>query len=113
MGSSCKELRAVAEALYAEAPTKRFLELMGGEVSDYLPEINLHDGIYDAYKVFVDLETQWDIAPAGGVTGLKYTSISIVMDIHEIEDKRQAFRDLRIMEAAARALINQGVNRGE
>lgn len=85
---------------------------MGGEVADYLPEINYHDAIIEAYNLFVDLETQWDIAPSGGVTGLKYTSIAVVMDVHGVEDKKQAFRDIRVMEVAARKIINQGVQSG-
>lgn len=112
MGCASKELKAVAEAIYAQAPDKKMLRNYGGEIADYLPEINLHDSIIDAYRLFVDLETQWDIAPAGGVTGLKYQSISFVMDIHGVEDRKQAFRDIRIMEAAARKIINEGVNSG-
>lgn len=112
MGRQGKELRAVAEAIYSPAPDAKMLRNYGGEIADYLPEIYLHDAIYDAYALFVDLETQWDIAPAGGVTGLKYQSIAFVMDIHEVEDRKQAFRDIRVMEAAARTMINQGVQSG-
>lgn len=86
------------------------IQMYGGDESDYMPDINLNPAIIEAYNLFADLETQWRQAPNGALTGFDYASIAFVMDIHGIKDKKQAFSDVRIMEAAARTIINQEVS---
>lgn len=82
--------------------------MYGGTADDYLPEIVISSATVEIYNAFVDLETQWKPHFAGGVVGLDYSAIPFVLDAHGITDKRQAFRDLRAMEAAALVQINSG-----
>lgn len=51
-------------------------------------------------ELFLALATQWRIEPmSGAVLGLDYAAARAAMDMMGIDDRRQAFEDLRIMEA--------------
>lgn len=97
---------AAAEAFCAPAPSKQHLALYGGEASDYMPDIEVNPAIIDSYNIFADMETQWVISPAGSFVGFNYASIGVVMDIHGVTDKKAIFNDLRVMEVAARTVLN-------
>ncbi|HAV2159517.1 TPA: DUF1799 domain-containing protein [Enterobacter cloacae] len=71
-----------------------------------MPEILVNSAILESYNVFADLETQWVASPSGGVLGLNYAAIPLVLKVHDVKDHTQTFRDIRIMEAAARTAIN-------
>lgn len=95
--------------MYAPAPSKQDVSLYGGDIGDYMPVIELAPDIIDSYNLFADLETQWKISPAGGVTGLDYSAIPFVMEAHGLTNTKQVFADIRIMESAARSTINKRV----
>lgn len=53
---------------------------------------------WDAVRVFLACQTQWRVAPMGGLSGLDYTSVSRVMDWMGIDDQAEAFEGLQVME---------------
>jgi hypothetical protein len=55
-----------------------------------------------ALELFAALATQWRVGMSGA-TGLDYSAIAAVMDVHGIapEDRRERFDELRIMEREA------------
>lgn len=59
-----------------------------------------------AHQVFVALQTQWRVG-LSGVTGLDYTALKTVMDIHGVEDQKQMLEDIGIMEIAAIKIIRE------
>lgn len=52
-------------------------------------------------ELFVALRTQWRFAGMGGRTGLDYTAVCSVMDVHGIKDRRSMLDALQVMEDAA------------
>lgn len=57
---------------------------------------------YDVLQVFSSLATQWRVGYQG-MTGIDYSVIPVVMDLHNINpnDRAQLFADLKVMESAA------------
>jgi hypothetical protein len=57
--------------------------------------------------LFRDLLTQWTVAPVG-IVGLRYEAVQVVMDLHAVPPSQRlfAFHGLRVMEAAALAILN-------
>lgn len=57
---------------------------------------------FDVLQVFSSLITQWRVG-AHGRTGIDYSVLPVVMDLHEINptERKQMFADLKIMETAA------------
>lgn len=53
-----------------------------------------------AVQVFIALGTQWRVGMSGA-TGLDYSVLPAVFDIHGITDRKKAFSDLQIMENEA------------
>lgn len=53
---------------------------------------------WDAVRVFISCQTQWRIAPMGGISGLDYQAAGRVMDWLGIADPAEAFEGLQIME---------------
>lgn len=60
-------------------------------------------------QIFAALQTQWRSSFAGP-TGLDYAAVPVVMDLYAVpaDRRRQAFEDLRIMEAEALKVIADG-----
>lgn len=52
---------------------------------------------------------QWVMGPMGGVLGLRYEALPVVMRYLEVQkkDRRDVFADLRIMEMEAVGLLNR------
>lgn len=59
--------------------------------------------------LFSRCQTQWQIAPMGGVIGLNYAGVAQVMSMYGIgeADRAQYWADLQTMEYAAVAEINK------
>lgn len=59
--------------------------------------------------MFVRIQTQWRIVGGMGAVyvGLDYQALAWVFDIYNVEDRRQLFEDLQVMEAAALPILNQ------
>lgn len=83
------------------------IEMFGGDPDDYEIHVDLLPDIAPIFWAFTDLQTQWRVSMAGGVTGLIYSSIPFILEAHGITDKAQAMKDIRVMEAAAIAVINR------
>lgn len=65
----------------------------------------------ESVELFLALATQWRIEPMSGtVLGLDYAAARAAMDMMGIEDRRQAFEDLRIMEAEVIRIIQGRVH---
>jgi hypothetical protein len=107
MESARKELRVAAESSYAKGPPKAMLSMYGGSAEDYLPDIEVSSATIDVFRVFSDLGSQWRVDGASGyVNGLDYSAIPFVLSCHGIEPGPQILRDLKVMEAAAAAMMN-------
>lgn len=102
-----KALREAAAAFYEPAISEANLKLFGGSAEDYEYEVELLPGIEAIFNAFTDLRTQWRIGPMGGVTGLIYSSIPVVLMAHGIPNDAQAMRDILAMELSAMAMINK------
>lgn len=59
-------------------------------------------------RVFADMMSQWNVG-TGGVIGLRYEALPLVLEIHGIRRKRQRdiFDGLRVMERAAVQEMNK------
>lgn len=57
-------------------------------------------------NLFLRLQSQW-VVNMGGVTGLNYQSAQIVIKMYGIENEKQAFEDLQVMEYAALPILNK------
>lgn len=62
-----------------------------------------------AFDVFSALATQWRPAAGGGVVGLDYAAIRPVLQMMQVKRSTwpALFSDIRVMELAARAVINK------
>lgn len=62
---------------------------------------------WDAVELFVRCSTQWQIGPMGGMLGLRYEGVKVVLDV-AFPRKRHSeiLASIQIMEQAAMAAIN-------
>jgi hypothetical protein len=62
-----------------------------------------------AARVLSAMSGQWVMGPMGGVLGLRYEALPVVMRYLEVQkkDRRDVFADLRIMEMEAVGLLNR------
>ena len=82
---------------------------------DFLPDNILEKKDYevwpehkDAVSIFLKCQTQWRVA-AFGVVGLDYGPILQIMDLYDVDNRRQTLEDLQIMESRAKELINKAL----
>jgi hypothetical protein len=61
-------------------------------------------------EVFSAMGTQWNVAGKGGVVGLRYESLAVVMRLCAVPaaEREQVFHGLRHMERAALEDLNRG-----
>lgn len=81
--------------------------MYGGEIEDYLPDVEIHSAIVDVYRVFTDVGTQWRTDAGGRATGLDYSAVKFVLECHELRPDQQMLRDIRVLEAAALSEMNK------
>lgn len=55
---------------------------------------------WDAVRLFMRLQSQWKVAPMGGLIGLDYAAAEVVMRLLRIEDAAGTFARLQTMEYA-------------
>lgn len=55
---------------------------------------------WPAFCLFMDMQTQWRMG-MDMPTGLDYTALFALMEVHGIADRRDVFADIQVMEAAA------------
>jgi hypothetical protein len=61
---------------------------------------------WDAFEIFARMTTQWSVAE-GAFVGLNYQSLDLLFKLYKIRDRRQAFEDIQVMEAAALKILNK------
>jgi hypothetical protein len=52
-------------------------------------------------ETFLRAQTQWRVAPMGGLIGLDYTAVRWLMELHPPADPAAHLEDLQVMELAA------------
>jgi hypothetical protein len=62
----------------------------------------------ESLTVFLSCATQWDLSHQGRAQRLNYPALFGLMEVFEIKDRRQMFRDMQAMESAALAEFNKG-----
>lgn len=56
----------------------------------------------DSLEVFLACDTQWMVNEwSGTAVGIRYEALPAVMDMLDVEDRRQVFADVRVCEAEA------------
>lgn len=88
---------------YTPLPSASELEQSGFSVEDYEETVDVWPENWPTFRLFSMLASQWDVAPMGGRTGLKYPVLFELMDRQGIagDDWWATFDDVRKMEAAA------------
>lgn len=99
------------------ASRRKGLAVLGLDwVLEEAPEaVDVWPDAWAAVELFDALGSQWQVAPSGQLIGLRYEALPVVMDLHAIhgtERRRQMFDDMRTMESAVRAMINEQAKRG-
>lgn len=71
-------------------------------LTDELPEdFEVLPENWDAVRTFMRLQSQWKVAPMGGLIGLDYAAVEVVMRLLRIADTESTFARLQAMEYAA------------
>lgn len=73
------------------------------------PPCEVWDCNWPAYLVFRSMVTQWR-SGFGGPTGLDYTALKTVMEIHGIADQQQMLDDIATMEFEALKVFKERKN---
>lgn len=60
--------------------------------------------------MFLRLQTQWR-AVDGAFLGLIYDSVMLLLDIESVENKREMFANLQVMEFAALPILNESLKK--
>ncbi|WP_268249108.1 DUF1799 domain-containing protein [Salinicola rhizosphaerae] len=62
-----------------------------------------------ALELFLDCSTQWRQAPMGGLTGLDYSAVYVVMQIHAVppDEGRDRLQQIRLLERGALNEMNK------
>ncbi|MGY6305509.1 DUF1799 domain-containing protein, partial [Proteus mirabilis] len=62
-----------------------------------IDDVEVWHDVWDSYQVFSAMNTQWRVG-MNGITGLDYKPLNQIMDLLNIKDRANVFRDIRIME---------------
>lgn len=81
-------------------PPQSLVEQYGGELSDFIPQVEIWPENWEIFRIFSQLSTQWRTG-MGGATGLDYASVRWLLDLNGVEDVKAALSDIQVMEAAA------------
>ncbi|UGO51882.1 DUF1799 domain-containing protein [Klebsiella phage vB_KaeS_Diencephalon] len=100
MEHSPKALTAAIEGLYFPDPPQSFVDMMGGEIDDYRPTVELPEFVSGSFSFFQRIDSQWRTGP-GGLIGLDYTVIPMMAKIYGLEVTPDLMDDIATMEAAA------------
>lgn len=86
---------------------------MFGAPDEIIGKIESHDDDFEVWEenlevvgLFLRMQSQW-VANMGGVVGLNYQSLQILFKIYGIENEKQAFEDIQVMEYAALPILNK------
>ena len=59
-----------------------------------------------AVECFLQLRTQWRVAPMGGYLGFNYPGVESFLRMNRVKRQREVFEDLQVMESAALEIMN-------
>lgn len=92
-----------ARVSWTPLPSASELEASGFSVEDYEEEAEVWPENWPTFRLFSMLHSQWDVAPTGRRTGLKYPVLFELMDRKGIAgaDWWDMLEDIRAMEGAA------------
>jgi len=86
---------------------------MFGAPQNIVDQIEQHDDDFEVWEdnfetlnIFLRLQSQW-VVSMGGVVGLNYQSVRYLFKIYGIENEKQVFEDLQLMEFAALPILNK------
>lgn len=93
---------ALARALVTGQPAEAELIGTGLLPSDVFYEVDVWPEHQTALELFAAMMTQWRTG-FNGPTGLDYSAVPVVMEMHGVPDcdRRQRFEEIRTMERAA------------
>lgn len=86
---------------------------VGGEVRDALddddgePSFAVWPENVHTLGLFRACHTQWRVGAMGGVLGLDYAGVEVVLRMMRVKKRNQVFGDLQVMEAAALPILNE------
>ena len=60
---------------------------------------------WPAVEIFLRCQTQWR-ASMSGVIGLDYVAVATCLNLYGIENQRQVFEDLQVIESTALKILN-------
>ena len=63
---------------------------------------------WPALACFLACSTQWRVGGMGGVLGLDYPAVEVVMRMHQVRDRSVMFKNLQAMESAALGVLRHG-----
>ena len=70
--------------------------------SDARPrEFEVFEENWEAVMVFLKAQTQWRVAPMGGVIGLDYSALRWLFELHPPDNPAALLADVQVMEVAA------------
>lgn len=86
---------------------------MFGAPQDIVDQVDQHDDDFEVWEdnfetlnIFLRLQSQW-VVSMSGVVGLNYQSVRYLFKIYGIENEKQTFEDLQLMEFAALPILNK------
>lgn len=85
---------------FGGAPAE-LIEALATEKQDF----EVEPDCWDAVQMFMRLQTQWRVQD-GFWLGIIYDSVVVLLDIEGVDDRREMFADLQVMEFAALQVLN-------
>lgn len=70
-------------------------------------EIVLFEENFEAFNVFLQMTTQWNVGGMGSAIGLSYPSLDFVMNLNQVKDRLDCFNRIRILERRALELMGE------
>ncbi|PRC93089.1 DUF1799 domain-containing protein [Solimicrobium silvestre] len=81
-------------------PSESALSALGLTLAEAHPDVEVWPDNVQTVNCFIALSTQWKVG-MNGVTGLDYAAVLLVMDLFEVDDKKEVFSGLQMMEVEA------------
>lgn len=75
-------------------------------LADFAAPFEVWPENWPAFCLFMDMQTQWRMG-MDMPTGLDYTALVALMDVHEVADRKAMLADVQVMEAAALKAIRK------
>lgn len=82
-------------------------ELVAREQTPVNPPCEVYEENWPIVEMFLRLQTQWVLAPMGGIFGLNYQSVEFAFKIYGIEDRRRFLEGLQVMEFEVKRVLSE------